>query len=211
MASRLFWRSRLKALKDAASPRDRLLDTAGRLFHRHGFQAVGIDRILAESGVAKMTLYRHFPSKDALIAAYLSRADAEFWAWAEKAMARAKSSEGRLLALFEAIESLAASLECLGYVFQGAVMAFPGQQHPGHQVAVGHKKAVRQRLSALSKAAGLRDPAQLAAQLALLIDGAWIGARTFGPADSPALGLTDAARALLQAHRRSPRRARGSR
>jgi AcrR family transcriptional regulator len=206
-----FLEAPLKALKGAGSPRDRLLDTAGRLFHRHGFQAVGIDRILAESGVAKMTLYRHFPSKDALIAAYLSRADAEFWAWAEKAMARARSPEGRLLALFEAIESLAASRECLGCVFQGAVMAFPEHQHSGHQVAARHKKAVRQRLSALAAAAGLRDPDRLAAQLALLIDGAWIGARTFEAADSPAVGLTDAARAILRAQRPSPRRAPKSR
>jgi AcrR family transcriptional regulator len=198
----------LKPPPGSTSPRDRLLDTAGRLFHRHGFQAVGIDRILEESGVAKMTLYRHFPSKDALIAAYLSRADAQFWAWAEEAMARARSPQGRLLALFEGIERLAASPECLGCVFQGAVLAFPEHRHPGHAVAVQHKKAVRRRLGALVAEAGLRDPERLAAQLSLLIDGAWIGARTFEAADHPAAGLTDAARTLIESHRRFIRRAR---
>ena len=192
--------------KDGPSPRDRLLDTAGRLFHRHGFQAVGIDRILAESGVAKMTLYRHFPSKDALIAAYLARADAQFWAWAEAAMAGAKAPEARLLALFEGVESLATSPECLGCVFQGAVMAFPEREHPGHRLAVQHKMAVRKRLSALGAAAGLHDPDRLASQLALLIDGAWIAARTFGAADNPAIGITNSARSLIEAHRRAPSR-----
>ncbi len=184
-----------------SAPRDRLLDTAGRLFQRHGFPAVGIDRILAESGVAKMTLYRHFPSKDALIAAYLSRADAQFWSWAEKAMAGAESPEARLLALFEAIESLAASPDCLGCVFQGAVMAFPEPRHPGHRVAMRHKQAMRDRLSALAAAAGLRQPDRLASQLALLIDGAWIAARTFDAKNRPVVGITDTARTLIEAYR----------
>ncbi|HXV65372.1 MAG TPA: TetR/AcrR family transcriptional regulator [Vicinamibacteria bacterium] len=187
--------------KGKASPRDRLLDTAGDLFQRYGFRAVGIDRILSESGVAKMTLYRHFASKDEMIAAYLERTDARFWAWAESAMERADSAEAKLRSLFDAVGKLASSPECLGCVFQGAAMAFPELEHPAHQVALRHKMAVRRRLADLAREAKLRDPEELAAQLALLMDGAWIGARTFRERDNPAAGVVAGARALIEAHR----------
>jgi len=195
--------------KDSA-PRERLLDTAGRLFFRHGFQAVGIDRILAESGVAKMTLYRHFPSKDALIESYLERADGQFWAWAEAALARGKTPEDKLRSLFDAVGRLATSPECLGCVFQGAAMAFPEMDHPGHRRALEHKVKVRQRLASLAREARLRDPDGLAAQLALVMDGAWIAARMFGSSQGPRPLVARAAQALIESHRRprSPRRGR---
>lgn len=160
--------------EEKSSPRDRLLDTAGALFQRHGFQAVGIDRILAESGVAKMTMYRYFASKDEMIAAYLERANAQFWAWVDSATKDAKTPEAKLLALFEAVGQLASSAECLGCVFQAAATAFPELDHPGHKAALEHKLAVRAFLTDLAQKAKLRDPHALAAQLALLIDGAWI-------------------------------------
>jgi AcrR family transcriptional regulator len=184
-----------------APPRERLLDTAGRLFFRHGFPAVGIDRILAESGVAKMTLYRHFPSKDALIEAYLDRADVQFWAWADAALARGGTAEDKLRSLCDAVGVLAASPECLGCVFQGAAMAFPEMDHPGHRRALEHKRRVRERLGSLARTAGLRDPRALAAQLALLMDGAWVAARMFGAGDTSVGQVGAAARALIEAHR----------
>ncbi len=185
------------------APRDRLLDTAGNLFYKYGFQAVGIDRILAESGVAKMTLYRHFASKDELIAAYLERADQQFWAWAESAMAAAATPEARLLALFDALARHSTSPECLGCPFQGAALAFPELEHPGHRRALQNKLAVRDRLAEMARQAGLRAPDALAAQLLLLMDGAWVAARVFGPDNSPAASVNDAARALVEAHRRA--------
>lgn len=187
-----------------AAPRDRLLETAGALFYRHGFQAVGIDRILAESGVAKMTLYRHFASKDELIAAYLERADHEFWARAEAAMASAVAPEAQLLALFDALASHATGPECLGCPFQGAALAFPELDHPAHRWALRNKIALRDRLAELARQAGLRAPGSLAAQLLLLMDGAWVAARVFGREGSPAAEVGAAARALVEAHRREP-------
>ena len=185
--------------------RDRLLDAAGKLFYRHGFSAVGIDWILREAGVAKMTLYRHFASKDELIVAYLDRADEQFWTWAETAMAGAPTAEARLAALFGAVGRLAAGPECLGCAFQGAATAFPERPHPGHRRALAHKLAVRDRLVELAREAGLRAPESLAAGLWLLMDGAWAAARTFGTLDSPAAEVKDAAVALLDAHRRRGR------
>jgi AcrR family transcriptional regulator len=192
--------------KATSSPRDRLLETAGALFQRYGFQAVGIDRILAESGVAKMTLYRYFASKDEMIAAYLERADAQFWSWANAAMEKAPTPKAKLIAFFEAVGDLASSPECLGCVFQGAAMAFPEIEHPGHQIAVRHKLAVRERLTVLATDAKLTQPEALGVQLALLVDGAWIAARTFRHMDNPARSVTQAAKALIEAHTRTPSR-----
>lgn len=186
--------------KTRRSPRERLLDTAGVLFQRHGFQAVGIDRILAESGVAKMTLYRYFASKDEMIAAYLQHADAQFWAWANSAVKDAKTPEAKLVALFDALGKLASSPECLGCVFQAAATAFPEFEHPGHTVAVRHKVAVRVYLADLARQAKLRDPQTLAAQLALVMDGAWMNARLFPRGDNPAVKAATAAKALIEAH-----------
>ncbi len=194
----------------ARSPRQRLLDTAGRLFARHGIQAVGIDRILAEAGVAKMTLYRHFASKDTLVAAYLDEMDRQFWAWVEAGAAGARTPEAWLLALLDALARHAASPECLGCPFQGAALAFPEAAHPAHERALRNKRALRERLASKAREAGLDEPEALAAQLLLLMDGAWAAAREFGPRDNPATHLGEAGRALIQAHR-PPRRSRATR
>lgn len=189
--------------KEGSSPRDRLLETAGALFQRYGFQAVGIDRILAESGVAKMTMYRYFASKDELIAACLEQADAQFWSWANAAIERPTTAGEKLVALFEAAGELASSPECLGCVFQGAAMAFPDAEHPNHQIAIRHKLAVRERLIDLARQAKLSRPEALGAQLALLLDGVWVAARTFGQVENPARSVTQAAKTLIEAHARA--------
>lgn len=179
--------------------RERILATAGALFYRHGYHAVGIDTIVAESGVAKMTLYRHFPSKDDLIRAYLERSNQQFWDWLEAASAAAESPRAKILAIFAAVGELTASPQCLGCTFQGAAAEFPAQEHPGHQVALAHKLAVAGRLRDLAAQAGLRDPESLANQLALLMDGAWAAARMFGPLN-PGRYVAQAAAALVQSH-----------
>src|SRR5215510_13676235 len=188
--------------KRRGSPRERLLDTAGALFLRYGFQAVGIDRILAESQVAKMTLYRHFPSKEALIEAYIERADEQFWTWANEALARGATARQQMESLFAAVARLATDPRCLGCVFQAAAIAFPDLDHPGHGRAIEHKLAMRDRLTALAQSAGFREPKRLAAQLALLMDGAWVAARMFGPGNPAAGVVKEAAEAIMKAHER---------
>jgi len=185
------------------SARERILDTASARFARDGYHAVGIDTIVAESGVAKMTLYRHFPSKDDLIAAYLERSNAEFWVWLEAELAAVAEPREKLIAAFEAVARQATSPRCLGCTFQAAAAEFPELAHPGHQVALAHKRRVLERLGTLARAAHLRDPEELAAQLLLLMDGAWVAARMFGP-DNHAGTVHAAAQALIAAHA-SPR------
>jgi AcrR family transcriptional regulator len=181
--------------------RERILEAATRLFLRDGFRAVGVDTIVAEAGVAKMTLYAHFPSKDDLIVAYLERANEQFWEWWEGAGAGIDDPRRKLVAMFEAVGKLADSPQCLGCTFQGTAAEFPDPEHPGHRVAIAHKQAVRARLRTLAEQAGLRGPGDLADQLLLLMDGAWVAARMFGP-DNPATHVAGAARALIEAHER---------
>jgi AcrR family transcriptional regulator len=179
--------------------RERLLETASRLFYERGFLAVGVDEIVAESGVAKMTLYRHFPSKDDLVVAYLKRADDEFCDWFERALATAHEPRDKILAVFTGLGALAQRTQCLGCPFQVSASEFPDPSHPAHKIAVAHKREARRQFASLAKQAALREPAALADQLLMLMDGAWVAARMFGRSN-PARHVRAAAEALLRAH-----------
>ncbi len=179
-----------------SAPRQRLLDTAAELFYRDGFRAVGVDTLCTASGVGKMTLYRHFPGKDDLIAAYLAESDRAFWRWFEGATAEAAAPRDKITAFFRALEGLVAQPACHGCPFLNAAVDFPDPAHPGHQAALAHKNAVRGRFRELAEAAGCAEPAKLADQLLLLMDGAFMAVRLFG-ADNPAAQVADAAQNLL--------------
>jgi AcrR family transcriptional regulator len=190
----------MPALQTTLSARERILDTASQLFYRHGFQAVGIDTIIAEASVAKMTLYRHFPAKDDLIVAYLERSNQQFWSWLEGEIADIADPAAQLLAIFAAVGRLVGSPACLGCTFQAIAVEFPNLEYRGHQVALAHKQALIGRFRTLAERAGLRSPDALANQLLLLMDGAWVAARMFGPAN-PATEIASAAQALIAAQR----------
>lgn len=178
--------------------RERILDTAGELFYRDGYRAVGIDSIIARSGVAKMTLYRHFPSKDDLIATYLEESNRRFWSWFDEAIAAEDEPREKLVALFEATAKLATSPRCLGCAFQATAAEFPRAGHPGHKIARAHKQAVIKRLAGLARDAGALDAEELARELLLLMDGAFAAARMFGRRN-PAVSVAPAAAALIEA------------
>ena len=184
--------------KPRSTARERILATAGELFYREGYRAVGIDRIIELAGVAKTSLYRNFRSKDELIVAYLERADREFWRWFEEAVAGADSPRAKLVAVFDALEALATSPACLGCTFQAAASEFPQADHPGHRVAREHKLEVVRRLHELAAEAGASDPAALAEELMLVMDGAFAAVRMLG-SRSQARSAGTAARALLDA------------
>lgn len=160
------------------SRRDDLIDTALRLFYKGGFTATGIDRILAEAGVAKMTLYKHFPSKDDLILAVLERRDEQFRAWLAAEMAKAgPDPRAQLLATFDALESWfkGEAFKPLGFngcAFINAAGEFGDPAHPAHQVAAAHKQRIVAHMESLCRDAGAEDPLNLAEQLALLKEGA---------------------------------------
>lgn len=192
-------------MTSGVTARDKVFETAARLFFQHGYQAVGVDRIAAESGVGKMTLYRHFPSKDDLILAYLRRTDAEFWGHFERSTQGTPTARGKLLAFFESLQAYVTSSGCYGCPFINVAAEFPDPQDAGHALAFEHKQAVRLRFEALAAEAGARQPAVLAGGLLLLMDGGYMSARLYGATvANPAHQLAAAARHLIDAQCGAP-------
>jgi AcrR family transcriptional regulator len=186
--------------------RQKILDIAGGLFFRHGYRAVGIDTIVKETGMAKMTLYRHFPSKDDLIAAYLDQVDQRMQEWLDDST---RPYQGRpreqLIGVFVALQRLVESPHCYGCAFQINSAEFPDPDSPGHKVALAHKQSVRRRFEDLARQAGALQPEVLADQLLLLMDGAFASVRMFGP-DNPGKNVTEAARVLIDKQIDKPKR-----
>lgn len=186
----------------AGSARQQILEVASQLFFQQGFRAVGVDTIIAQSGVAKMTLYRHFPSKDDLIVAYLEDSNQKFWGWFEEAIRPyAGQPKEQITGLFAAVGKLATSPACYGCTFQTTAAEFPDPDHPGHKVALAHKQAVRERFRQMAGEAGAREPEKLADELLLVMDGAWVAARMYRNSHpNPAIQAATAAQHLLEAH-----------
>src|SRR3954470_13171353 len=141
----------------APTGRERILETAYELFSRHGTKAVGVDRIIAESGAAKMTLYRNFASKDELILAFLQRRE-ERWtrAWLQaEAEARADTPAGRLLAIFDVFGEWFAREDFEGCSFINVMLEVAAPDHPVHQASVKHLTAIRAYVADLAEQAGV--------------------------------------------------------
>lgn len=160
------------------SPRERLIETAKAMFDREGYHATGIDRILAEAGVAKMTLYKHFASKEALILEALQRRDAELRErLTQRARALSSDARGRLVALFDALGEWFDHKDFHGCMFTAAAAEFGTKSRPIRAAARDHKRMIAQALAQWSEEAGARDPELLGRQLAILVDGATVAAQ----------------------------------
>ena len=157
----------------ASGKRDHLIDTALELFYRDGFHATGIDRILETAGVARMTLYNHFKSKDELIVAVLRRRDEKFRNWFMRRVENQSSRpEDRLLAIYDALEEWFAGKEFCGCMFINAAAEFGDPDNPAHKVAAEHKQLMRRYLGEVASETGVSDAASLADELMLLMEGA---------------------------------------
>jgi AcrR family transcriptional regulator len=179
--------------------RQRILETASEMFYREGVRAVGIDAIIARSGVAKMSLYRNFPSKDALVTAWLEDRNAFFWQrWDKAEASRAGEPRAKLEAILDMIAATASHPRWRGCPFHNTGTEFPEPEHPARAVILANKRAVRERLRALAAAAGAREADLLAQQLQLLIDGAYSIGQSLGP-HGPAGTVASAGRALIAA------------
>jgi len=178
------------------NPKDQLLATAARLFFPNGYRSIGVDTIAAESGIGKMTLYRHYESKDELIVAYLSDSNTKFWEAFEKVTSVVDSPREKLIRFFESLAEYVSQPACFGCPFLNVAAEYPDTEYPGHQIALQHKESVRQRFYELARQAGARKPDVLADQLFLLMDGTYMTARMYGPRN-PATHVVEAVHTLL--------------
>jgi AcrR family transcriptional regulator len=157
--------------------RQRILETADRLFYQDGIRAVGIDRIIAEANVAKMSLYKHFPSKDDLILATLQYREERLNEFISAAFAThlAKTRHG-LKALFAALKDWMTSPNFRGCAFQNAAIELADPSHPGVQFARAHKQRFHDYLLNIIKDSVGPRGAKVAPAIGLLIEGAIITA-----------------------------------
>lgn len=190
-----------KAPLPRAAKRGRLLDVAQDLFSRYGYHAVGIDTVLAEAGVAKMTLYHHFPSKEALIAAVLDRRAAEIASeLATKVAAARGGAAGRVLAVFDWLEDWFRSPGFHGCLFIKAASEYPAESDLPRRAAAAVKASCQKLLSDLCGELGLAPMRvkPLSRQLALLLEGATVLAFIERRPEA-AVDAREAARVLLVA------------
>ncbi|RAU22313.1 TetR family transcriptional regulator [Paramagnetospirillum kuznetsovii] len=190
----------LPAHSDKASARDRILAAANELFYHEGIRAIGIDTVIEKAGVAKMSLYRAFPSKDDLIAAFLEMRDRIYWDWWDGVVARHPDDPRRQLqALFAAVGRRTSGPDYRGCPFVNTSVEFPDHAHPGRVVIARHMEELRRRLGAMVEALGVTQPKILTDQLMLLLEGAYSAGNTMGP-DGPSAAVAQAADSLIQLH-----------
>lgn len=163
------------------SPRERILAVACDLFYRHGIRAIGVDAIAEAAQTNKMTLYRHFASKDELVAEYLRRlAEKAKAAWDRREAEHPGDPRAQLRAWLADMAALVASGEERGCALANAAVELPEKDHPVRRLIVARKAAQRQRLIDLCAAAGLAEPDLLADELFLLLEGARVTAQSIG-------------------------------
>jgi AcrR family transcriptional regulator len=180
--------------------RERILDTAYELFSRRAIRDVGIDELIGRAGVAKATLYRHFPSKDDLVIAFLERRE-ERWtvAWVEaEARRRGSTPEEQLLAIFELFDEWfhRDDFEACSFI---NVLLEMGPEHPVGQASVRHLASIRSVVGRLAEEAALRDPESFAHSWHILMKGSIVSAAE-GDAEAGQRARS-MARLLIEQHR----------
>ncbi|GLZ80118.1 TetR family transcriptional regulator [Actinorhabdospora filicis] len=157
----------------ATRARQRLLDTAEELFYAEGVRAVGLERILAESGAGRASFYRHFEGKNDLVAAVLRRRDEAWRAWLDE---RVTALGGGPLAVFDALAERFARADFRGCAFINTMVESADPESAAHKIADEHKKRVTGYVAGLLRNDGAADPEGTAARFVLLMDGAIVTA-----------------------------------
>lgn len=178
--------------------RERILHAAGRLFYAHGVQAVGVDRVVAQADVAKMSLYKHFKGKDDLVQAWLVRRDAWWFEWFERTVKRLAPDGGRarLLAMFDALAEWFRKPEYRGCAFVNVACEVADVTSPARQIAVEHTRRLGELILQWTREAGEADAEQTAFALTLLVEGAIVWAAMHHAPDAATRGRAAAARLL---------------
>lgn len=166
--------------------RQRLIEAAIRRFYRDGFRSVGIDQILADVGISKTAFYKHFDCKESLMLAALEMQNA----WLQdtfRTMIRERGGPtaiGQLHALFDVVETIIESDGFHGCLFVNVAMEFPLPHEPAHVMASKNKRSIEEIVLALAADAGADDPARLARELCLIMEGAYITRHVTGNPDT---------------------------
>ena len=158
--------------------RERILETAYELFSRNGLRAVGIDEVIDKASVAKATLYRHFPSKDELVLAFLRRRE-DRWThgWVEQeARRRGETAEEQLLAIFDLFDEWFHRDDFEGCSFINVLLEVGDVGHPVGRASAEHLANIRALIATLAAEAGLRDPDEFARSWCILMKGSIVQA-----------------------------------
>ena len=192
--------SRTRNRADRADARQRILDSSYELFSRRGIRSVGVDEVIERAGVAKATLYRHFPSKDELVVAFLERREQQWtreWVEAE-ARRRASAPEEQLLAIFDAFDGWFQRDDFEACSFINVLLEM-GPEHPAGRASIQHLENIRSIVGRLAEEADLRDPVSFARSWHILMKGSIVSAAE-GDTEA-AQRAKSMARCLIDEHR----------
>jgi AcrR family transcriptional regulator len=185
---------------DGIPPRERLLAAAADLFYRHGIRAVGVEAIAEAARTNKMTLYRHFASKDELVAEYLRQSAKEADAcWSQFEKMHPGDPLAQLREWLNEMAAHVANVDERDCPIANAAVELPEKDHPARRVIEEAKAAHRSRLVRLCSAARLSEPELLADELQLLLEGARVTAQSVGAAGLGAR-LIRMGEAMIAAH-----------
>ncbi|MFD7415249.1 TetR/AcrR family transcriptional regulator [Kitasatospora purpeofusca] len=159
-------------------PRERILDAAEELFQSEGIRRVGVQAIAEKAETTKMAIYRHFETKDALVAEWLRIVAADYRAAFDRVEAEHPDRpEEQILGLARFIAEGLPAVSYRGCPFINSLAELPDRSHPARQVIEGHKEHQARRLTAVCARAGLSDPEQAAAEITFLLEGAQVSAQ----------------------------------
>ncbi|MHC5541424.1 TetR/AcrR family transcriptional regulator, partial [Singulisphaera rosea] len=182
-----------------ADVRNKILSTATELFYNQCIRAVGVDLVVEKAGVAKTSLYRHFGAKDDLVVAFLQRMDQDFWeTWDKVAEEHPTDPRAELNAQLDWIGERVARPEYRGCPQINVAAEYPELDHPARKLAKAHKLEMRRRLRVIVEKLNCESPEELAGQLAVLINGAFVSTPMYEPGEATTL-LRRAADALITA------------
>ena len=191
----------LPEVGDPPDTRERILQIASALFYERGVRVVGVDLVVKEADVAKTSLYRYFKTKDDLIVAFLQREDVDFWSqWDRVAAKHAHDPAAELAAHLRWIGERLARANYRGCPQINVAAEFAEADHPARRVALEHMRLLRLRLKEIAVRLGAARPNELAAQLALLVNGAFVSAGLLTPGEAPRV-LVASGRALIASSR----------
>ena len=183
-------------------PRERILAVAADLFYRHGIRAIGVEAVAEAAGTNKMTLYRHFTSKDELVAEYLRRlAEKASASWDRLAAEHPGNPRAQLRGWLENMAAHVGNGDQRGCALANAAVELPEKDHPARRVIEAFKTGQRQRIIDLCAAAELAQPEMLADELFLLLEGARVTAQSIGR-DGLGDRLIRMGEAMIAAHER---------